>query len=139
MQYILIDDPKEQKILIESDKTSFNDSLVVAKILQKAFANLLELDGSKEDKRQQVKDIFMFWINGKGYVPNFKINTIYPCKVWTEKVNVVFIFVDEVINKPVKSLRKRIINFNFSGIFFHNLFIIWFHKESPKENNFEMT
>ena len=41
-------------------------------------ANLLEIDGSKEDKRDKVKDIFMFWINGKGYVPNFKIHMIFP-------------------------------------------------------------
>lgn len=41
-------------------------------------ANLLELEGSKKDKRDEVKNIFMFWINGKGYVPNFKIHMLYP-------------------------------------------------------------
>ena len=65
---------KEKGIVDEK----YNDIFENDKDFYLETANLLELDGSKEDKRKQVKDIFMFWINGKGYVPNFKINSIYP-------------------------------------------------------------
>lgn len=41
-------------------------------------ANKLNFDGSKEDKRLQSKDLFMYWINGNGYVPKFEIHTLYP-------------------------------------------------------------
>jgi len=41
-------------------------------------ANQLNFDGSREEKRNQVKDLFMFWVNGRGYVPTFKIHEIYP-------------------------------------------------------------
>jgi hypothetical protein len=32
----------------------------------------------KLNDRQEAKDLFMFWVNGKGYVPNFKIHLIFP-------------------------------------------------------------
>jgi hypothetical protein len=41
-------------------------------------ANKLGFDGSREDKREQSKELFLFWINGKGYVPKFEIHKIYP-------------------------------------------------------------
>lgn len=41
-------------------------------------ANKLGFDGSKDEKRLQCKDLFMFWINGDGYVPCFNIHKIYP-------------------------------------------------------------
>jgi hypothetical protein len=30
------------------------------------------------ESRQEAKDLFMFWINGNGYVPNFNIHNIFP-------------------------------------------------------------
>jgi hypothetical protein len=32
----------------------------------------------KLNDRQEAKDLFMYWINGNGYVPNFNIHTIFP-------------------------------------------------------------
>lgn len=66
---------KEKDILMDKN---FIDIFENDKDFYLETANLLELDGSIEYKRGQVKDIFMFWINGKGYVPNFKIHMIYP-------------------------------------------------------------
>lgn len=41
-------------------------------------ADLVNFDGSKSEKRSKAKDLFMFWINGNGYVPSFKIHEIFP-------------------------------------------------------------
>lgn len=30
------------------------------------------------DSRDEAKDLFMYWVNGNGYVPNFNIHTIFP-------------------------------------------------------------
>jgi hypothetical protein len=56
----------------------FNDIFENKKDFYLETANKLDFDGSKEDKRNEAKDLFMFWINGNGYVPNFKIHNIYP-------------------------------------------------------------
>jgi len=30
------------------------------------------------NNRQEAKDLFMFWVNSQGYVPNFRIHTLFP-------------------------------------------------------------
>jgi hypothetical protein len=40
-------------------------------------ANKLMFEGTNESKRNQAKRLFMFWINGKGYVPNFEIHSLF--------------------------------------------------------------
>lgn len=32
----------------------------------------------KLESRQEAKDLFMYWLNGNGYVPNFGIHTLFP-------------------------------------------------------------
>ena len=32
----------------------------------------------KLESRQEAKDLFMFWLNGNGYVPNFEIHNLFP-------------------------------------------------------------
>lgn len=41
-------------------------------------AKKLNFDGSERDKREKAKDLFLFWINGNGYVPTYEIHFIYP-------------------------------------------------------------
>ena len=57
---------------------NFNEIFENEKDFYLETANRLEFDGSKEYKRLQSKDLFMFWINGNGYVPNFQIHSLYP-------------------------------------------------------------
>jgi len=40
-------------------------------------ADKLNFEGTKGDKRAQAKELFMHWINGHGYVPNFEIHTLF--------------------------------------------------------------
>jgi len=73
-------DPKEQKILIESDKTSFNDSQVVAKILQKAFTPPLNSEDLQIDIRKEIQET-EFWDLVKKYegkIKEIEFNLIYP-------------------------------------------------------------
>lgn len=73
-------DPQEQKILIESDKTSFNDSLVVAKILQKAFTPSLNSEDLHIDIRKEIQET-EFWNLVKKYenkIKEIEFNLIYP-------------------------------------------------------------
>ena len=38
----------------------------------------LNINGSLSDRRQEAKDLFLFWVNGNGYVPTFTIHTLFP-------------------------------------------------------------
>ncbi|MFB9841125.1 hypothetical protein [Mucilaginibacter ginsenosidivorans] len=40
-------------------------------------ASRLNFQGSNQDKRNEAKDLFMHWINGHGYVPNFEIHNLF--------------------------------------------------------------
>lgn len=42
------------------------------------------------ESRQEAKDLFMYWLNSSGYVPNFKIHILYP-----------------VVSKYIKSLKQK--------------------------------
>lgn len=73
-------EPKEQKILIESDKTSFNDSQVVAKILQRALTPFLDLENLQIDIRKEIQET-EFWNLVKKYegkIKEIEFNLIYP-------------------------------------------------------------
>lgn len=73
-------EPKEQKILIESDKTSFNDSQVVAKILQRALTPFLDLEDLQIDIRKEIQET-EFWNLVKKYegkIKEIEFNLIYP-------------------------------------------------------------
>jgi hypothetical protein len=65
----------KEKGIVDKD---FNEIFENDKDFYLETANKLEFDGSKNDKRIESKDLFMFWINGRGYVPNFNIHNIYP-------------------------------------------------------------
>ncbi|TWR26923.1 hypothetical protein FPZ42_07765 [Mucilaginibacter achroorhodeus] len=41
-------------------------------------AKKLDFTGTKESKRADAKDLFMHWINGNGYVPDFEIHNLFP-------------------------------------------------------------
>lgn len=40
-------------------------------------ANKLKFEGTKDSKRVQAKDLFMYWVNGNGYVPDFQIHSLF--------------------------------------------------------------
>jgi hypothetical protein len=52
-------------------------------------ANHLGFVGTFDDKREQAKKLFMFWINSSGYVPDFRIHEMFP-----------------VVSKWLKSIKK---------------------------------
>jgi hypothetical protein len=56
-------------------------------IVDEAYNNIFENDLDfygevahrlKLESRQDAKDLFMFWLNGNGYVPNYGIHTLFP-------------------------------------------------------------
>ncbi len=57
---------------------AFNEIFENDKDFYLETANKLNFDGSDKDKRTKAKDLFMFWINGNGYVPTYEIHFIYP-------------------------------------------------------------
>lgn len=67
-------DLKEKGII--DDK--FNEVFEQEKDFYIETANSLQFEGNTEEKRLAAKDLFMFWINGNGYVPDFKIHSLYP-------------------------------------------------------------
>lgn len=40
-------------------------------------AHKLNFEGTKENKRTEAKELFMHWVNGHGYVPNFEIHNLF--------------------------------------------------------------
>jgi hypothetical protein len=59
------------------------DKNIVDENYNHIFDNELDFYGEvthklKLESRQEAKDLFMYWLNGNGYVPNFKIHTLFP-------------------------------------------------------------
>jgi len=65
----------KEKGIVDKD---FNDIFENEKDFYLETASKLDFDGSTNEKRSQSKDLFMYWINGNGYVPTFKIHLVYP-------------------------------------------------------------
>lgn len=65
----------KEKGIIDS---RFNEIFENEKDFYLETAELLDFDGSKKDKRDKAKDLFMFWVNGNGYVPTFEIHKTFP-------------------------------------------------------------
>jgi hypothetical protein len=56
---------------------------IVDETYNNIFDNDLDFYGEVAHKlnlesRQDAKDLFMYWLNGNGYVPNYKIHTLFP-------------------------------------------------------------
>jgi hypothetical protein len=56
---------------------------IVDETYNNIFENDLDFYGEVAHKlnlesRQDAKDLFMFWLNGNGYVPNYKIHSLFP-------------------------------------------------------------
>ena len=66
---------KERKVVDANYNTIFENDIDFYNYLVKE----LNLEGKDEqERRQAAKDLFMFWINSSGYVPDFKINILFP-------------------------------------------------------------
>lgn len=65
---------KEHGIVDEN----FNSIFELDKDFYTETANNLKLDGSEHQKRKDSKELFLYWINGSGYVPKFEIHLLYP-------------------------------------------------------------
>lgn len=59
-------DPNFNEIF-ENEKDFYNES-----------ATLIGIEGTKQERRDEMKDLFMQWINGNGYVKNRNIHEVYP-------------------------------------------------------------
>jgi hypothetical protein len=65
---------KEHNIVDEN----FNNIFESDKDFYLETSNKLSFEGSNIEKREKSKDLFLYWINGNGYVPNFQIHILYP-------------------------------------------------------------
>jgi hypothetical protein len=56
----------------------FNSIFEMEKDFYLETANSLNFEGSNSEKRKEAKELFLFWINGNGYVPTYEIHYLYP-------------------------------------------------------------
>jgi hypothetical protein len=64
---------KEKEIIDPEYNRIFEDNID----FYTEVAARLNFQGSNQDKRNEAKDLFMHWINGYGYVPNFEIHNLF--------------------------------------------------------------
>jgi hypothetical protein len=76
--YALIDAKASQpKLLLNIMKKKGIIDLEYEKAFDNDFYNYL-VEKLKLDNRKQAKDLFMFWLNSSGYVPNYTIHILFP-------------------------------------------------------------